>query len=517
MARYLKKVLIVDDEKLIRTGLQSIINRKYGKEYETILCSNGFEAYENIKKEDIFFVITDIRMPEYDGIELLKTLSREERKVPVLMLSGYDDFNYAVEALRYGARDYLLKPIKKDELYECIEKIEKEYSESIEKYNSKNITLINDVSNRFNILLLNKRINDEEVRTEMTSLCEGINEESYYLAILFNKDLMKIPEVERNEKYDEFIKTIIVDERGTRAFVDNQGSLNIILNDLSTINDIKGWVNNNRKYSFYCGVSNELNSFSKFRLGHRNATIALKSNILYKENKKVILYDASLEKEKSMLPNDKIEKLFNLIGTKKTDKILELFHTIFGEEVVRHHGVVYLEKSCESLLKHINIYLEQQLHHNIELKNKLEGINNVLAFDSYRDFYYEFKDIVIYLDELLFEMRRALCDKSFIGKAIEYINSNYDKDLSLTIVSNVVSVNYSYFSQVFKEHTGENFITYLRNIRVNKAKQLLKHHELKVYEVAEAVGYSDSKQFTKAFKSVTGITPQEFKEKNFVH
>jgi two-component system response regulator YesN len=513
----LKKVLIVDDEKFIRNGLESIIKRKYEDKYETILCSNGIDALDKVKNEEIFFVITDIRMPECDGIEFLKRLNNEEIRIPTLILSGYDDFNYAVEALRYGAKDYLLKPIKKNELYECIEKIEKEYDLAMENSNKESIELINEVSNRFNIILLNERLNDEAVKEELVRLCQGIDENSYYLAILFKKDLMMIPETERNEKYDELLKAIIRQEEKVSAFVDNQGNLNVIYSDINAIADIRNWINENKKYGYCCGVSNNLIDFNQFRLGYNNAMLALKSNLIYKENRHLTTYDYVLDKSKNIVQTEVVEKLINLIGTKRRDKIVELLQLVYAEEVVRDHGIVYLERSNGKLLKNIKGYLDQQLSNNIELKYKLEFISNILNFSNYREFYYELKELVLYVDELLFEMRRALCDKSFIGKAIEYINDNYSKNLSLTVVSNVVSVNYSYFSQVFKEHTGENFINYLRNIRVKKAQELLKEQELKVYEVAEAVGYSDSKQFTKAFKSVTGITPQEFKEKQFIN
>ncbi|MBK1813939.1 response regulator [Clostridium sp. YIM B02505] len=513
----MKKVLIVDDEKFIRNGLESIIKRKYEEKYETILCSNGIDALEKVKSEDIFFVITDIRMPECDGIEFLKRLNNEELRIPTLILSGYDDFNYAVEALRYGAKDYLLKPIKKNELYESIEKIEKEYNQAMEDINKINIELVNDISNRFNIILLNERVSDETVKEELGKLCQGIDESSYYLAVLFNKDLMMIPEQERNEKYDELLNAVMRQQEKISAFVDNQGNLNIIYSDINAITDIRNWINDNKKYGFCCGVSNNLIDFNQFRLGYKNAILALKSNLIYKENKQLTTYEYVLEKSKNFVRNEVVEKLINLIGTKRRDKMIELLQAIYAEEVVREQGIVYLERSNEKLLKSINRYVQQQLNSNLELKNKLEFVSSILNFNNYREFYYELKELVLYVDELLFEMRRALCDKSFIGKAIEYINNNYSKNLSLTVVSNVVSVNYSYFSQVFKEHTGENFINYLRNIRVKKAQELLKEQELKVYEVAEAVGYSDSKQFTKAFKSVTGITPQEFKEKQFIN
>ena len=101
-------------------------------------------------------------------------------------------------------------------------------------------------------------------------------------------------------------------------------------------------------------------------------------------------------------------------------------------------------------------------------------------------------------------------------KSIVYLNENYNKDISLAVISNYASLNYSYFSQLFKEYTGENFINYLRRLRIEKAKKLLSDGEYRINEVSKMVGYVDSKQFTKIFRKLTGVSPSEYKEKIWI-
>jgi len=121
----MRKILVVDDEKLIRLGVKSMIEKKQKGFYEIALCSNGKEALELVQREKFDIVITDIRMPQMDGITLIQNLQSVEYRPAVIILSGYDDFNYAREALKGGAKDYLLKPINREQLYSSIEKVEK--------------------------------------------------------------------------------------------------------------------------------------------------------------------------------------------------------------------------------------------------------------------------------------------------------------------------------------------------------------------------------------------------------
>ena len=118
------KILVVDDEKLIRQGIKTMLERTGKEKYEVDLSSDGEEAIQQINKKNYDIIITDIKMPEINGIELMQYLDENKMKSHVIILSGYDDFNYAAQAMRYGAKEYLLKPVKREELFLAIKKIE---------------------------------------------------------------------------------------------------------------------------------------------------------------------------------------------------------------------------------------------------------------------------------------------------------------------------------------------------------------------------------------------------------
>lgn len=98
-------------------------------------------------------------------------------------------------------------------------------------------------------------------------------------------------------------------------------------------------------------------------------------------------------------------------------------------------------------------------------------------------------------------------------RAVQYIHENFNRDINMAMVSNYVSLNYSYFSQAFKEYTGYNFVDYLKKIRIEKAKELLENFDYKIYEVGEMVGYKNSKQFAKTFREMEGISPIEYRNR----
>lgn len=128
----MKKLLIIDDEKNIRYGLKTMIEREFPSVYTITMASNGAEGFEIFKTEGADIIITDIRMPVMDGITLLEQISKVtsgEKSPAVLILSGYDDFEYAKSAIRYRVKDYLLKPIRRDELFEILKNIDKEQEE----------------------------------------------------------------------------------------------------------------------------------------------------------------------------------------------------------------------------------------------------------------------------------------------------------------------------------------------------------------------------------------------------
>lgn len=247
----MKNILIVDDEKFVRLGIKTMIVRSECCQGEIIECKNGKEALEQLQKNEFDLIISDIKMPIMTGIELITNIKEENlSNATIIMISGYDEFEYAVSALRFGATDYLLKPIERESFLKILQKVDKEIEDKILKH----------------------------------------------------------------------VKAIEID--------DNQNE-------------------------------------------------------------------------------DKNHK---------------------------------------------------------------------------------------------------------IQRALEYINENYSQNINMALVSNEVSMNYTFFSETFKEIVGESFVDYLKSIRINMAKKLLRSSNLPITKVSVEVGFNDEKHFSKTFKILTGVTPSEYRK-----
>lgn len=515
----MRKILIVDDEKFIRLGVKAMIERKKEGFYDVALCSNGREALEIAQKERFDVIITDIRMPQMDGIALIQKLQQIEPKPVILILSGYDDFNYAVEALKCGAKDYLLKPIKREELYENLDRIEKEIEMHI-KLKDKEELISNYIQyfkdNELNYIFLKEDISKEEIIDIGRRLELQIFDDSYYLGIImsgnmsFNDKSSKL----REEIY-QGLEEYIGDNKCSRVNIfNNENNIIVVAKDYKVFKYLEEKYSKDNFYRLFLSVSEELKGIETVKKAYNEALEAAKYRIFYYHNGITLInYCDILNKKKDyIVSKEKLDMLRNLIETEREKEIEKLLSELLNEKTVRNLSILYAEEISkgiyETVLKEIKFKFFSQEEDMIKKIDKFKSIYN---FDDFKEYYHSLKEIILYINEYTRAIKEVYDDRNNMDKAVEYINENYYKDLNLAVVSNEVSLNYSYFSQAFKEYTGETFVNYLKKVRINKAKEILKEGDLKIYEVAKRVGYEDSKQFTKIFRSITGVSPIEYR------
>jgi two-component system response regulator YesN len=518
----MRKVLIVDDERNIRLGVKSILERKENSDYEIYLSSNGVEALELLESKQMDIVITDIRMPQMDGIVFIKELKKRKERVNIIILSGYDDFNYALEALKCGANDYLLKPLKREELYSCLDKIE-----NIIKRNEEFISrekLISEYiedfrANDLNSILMNDNISEDEFLsiTKRTKL--KILENSYYLVLLIkndNIDRKKDMNIKQEmnlilENYPNGNKEQVI------TFFDWDKNLVMICENEKVVNYLSEKIMVDNKFKYSIAESSEATGIREIRKAYKEAQQALKYRIFtYYYDSVLIKYTDIANKNMEFSSEaEKIEKLCNMIGTDRKNEIETILFELVNENKVNIYDISYIEEINAIINKTIYEHIIRKFYSNQDnIIRRYEKLKDIYNFENYKEYLHELKDYITHVNEYIKTIKEIYGDKNKIEKAIEYMKKNYAKDLDLAIVSNEVSLNYSYFSQLFKEYTGDNFVNYLKRIRIDKAKELLIGNDFKVYEVAQRVGYPDSKQFAKTFRSIMGISPIEYREMN---
>ena len=470
--------MIVDDEELIRKGLKAMIKRYREDFYDIYLCSNGNQAKEILDNENIDILITDIRMPELDGIELINHLKNSNKETAIIILSGYDDFNYAKEAIRCGAKEYLLKPVNREKLYLCMEDIEKELNKK-EEYAE------GYYSNLYNYL-----IQTETLSMEILSIIEKNSNmkifNDYYIGI-YNINIIDkssfVNELEKS-KYGKLI-----------YFFNAEGCLVIITPENNFLVNLLG---NNSNY--VVGISKNHTSIQTIKEAYFQANEAFRHRIL--SPKTIHRYEwVEKRNKKFTIEVNKINSIINMISSGRIDDIFKNIDELFSEKHVDELNVDYFIELSKILKTKL-----------IEIDDTFK-INNIYWYSNIHEYIIHLKECIFIVDERLVSMDDNSTN-SAVKKGVEYINKNYNKDINLTIIANEVSLNYTYFCELFKIYTGETFVNYLKKLRVEKAIELLLNNpNHKIYEIANMVGYKDAKQFTKTFRKITGISPVEYKNK----
>ena len=410
------RIIVVDDDKIIRMGLIKILNKLYQNHEIVGDFQNGLLASEYLKENDgqVDLVITDIKMPIMTGIQFVEKANKELKHPPIfLVLSGYDEFTYVRDTMKYGAFNYLLKPIKKDELKKVVEEVEIKIEElkKKDKIMTKSIEVIK--KDFFKHLLFSN--SDINIRTDK-SLLENIQlDEGYYYQ-------MVVLPINKEEK--EF----------------NNKLLNSYFKEVSN--------NNKIEYIYF----------------------------LYNDNVYIVFYFNGNE-----ISN--ISDVTNLIDEKSN---------VFIE-----NGISVFILECT------NKIWEVREHSKLVRKVKEKMLYNKNSKKYYVDDLNELSDIL--------EDDKNLYSATSIKLAIQFITKNFNNNITLKDVADEVFLSQNYLSELFKKETGEGFYEFLSNYRVKRAKELLVTTNLKIYEVAESVGYNDSITFGRAFKKITGTTPNNFR------
>lgn len=476
------KVLIVEDEKMIRQGIVAMLKRIPIPIEEIIESRNGEEAFSILKTTKIDLVITDIRMPKMDGITLAKKIQNLPDKPYVLVVSGYDDFNYAVEVLRQGVRDYLLKPIEREKFVSVITSIHLDIeSKKDEMEVSQKIG-----SQQLKYLLLNKDINKEEVDAIEKRFFNMFPSETYLICCLNNKTgLWK----EGNQL------PVLYDVDGQSLLIIESGQLESHMqNELMD-----------------CGVG-----ISKIHKGIGELTIAYKEALSARKEAFVkclpFYYFEEMHFGYETVPDDFPEQFVQLFGTQKVEDGLKKLNNIrFKSKMNKISAEIFLEVT-ENILDKLIINYERIIEFNME---EFQTLRNPLCYKNADEYYILLENWIRKMQQRITEEFDDYKNKEKINMAIKFIRDNFRNDLNMAVVSNSISMNYSLFSLNFKQYTGMNFVNYLKKIRIDESKRLLEETEEKIIDISQMVGYENEKHFMKIFKSVCGVSPSEYRKNSW--
>lgn len=476
-------VLIVEDEKMIRQGIRSMVQRSGAAVEDILECSNGEAALELLKVQKVDVMFTDIRMPKMDGIELVRAMQKLPCQPFTIAVSGYDDFSYAVELMRMGVREYLLKPIDRDKIREILKKLEEELTRKRE--NARYDRRLGE--QRLKQVILNEPLASEEQEL-LDKMYEGTFLAGDYRVVCGNETGGA---GDGEKETDKYIRLSRVGEN--EVFLLGCDALSDLLQEELTDRcvGISG---------IHAGIDALKEAYEEALFARKEAFYLEKRVRLYEE---IVIRKASLHLEKKVL-----EQIVLQLGTDKYEEALKQLSRILKNASLGGYPPLEIEEGMKSLLDGILATYAKIIDVREE---ELQGYYAIYGYECLSEYETELLGWLRNFCETLNRRFDDYKNRQKIQQAIQYIRENYDKDLNMAVVSNHISMNYSLFSYVFKQYAGNNFVNYLREIRIAEAKRLLEETDMKVVEVSARVGYENEKHFMKTFKASCGISPTEYR------
>lgn len=538
------RTFLVEDEVIIRENIKRMVPwEKYG--FELVgEAADGEMALPLIRKSRPDILITDIKMPFMDGLTLSKLVKKEIPNIKIVILSGYDDFNYAKQAISIGVEDYLLKPITKNALLERLEEIrnhcedEKTQQEYYEKFRMEMQEYEQYASRDFFENLVRGNMNVEEIYRRADKLNIDIVSEAYNI-LIFTPDINDNPydSAEYSDWEAEVHKKI------GNYFINHQYALLFRHQVFSYAVLIKGTVDNIEERTEACveALQNIMEETGRgmewvVAIGEPASRLSLIKQCYYSamraysfrylcDGQHILRYsnlekkqDSSSRKDGECLKNVDVNALNPAILQKflgnglmeEVEGFVRDYFYAIGKEpmeslVFRNYVVLNVRFSVISFLKKLGYSYTDTDDRETEAVMEETSKSTEAAISYAQDL---IKKSIEIRDE-----NAGNQTKNVLQGAVEFINSHYmDEELSLNTAAHVANVSANHFSTLFSQNMGQTFIEYLTSLRMSKARELLRCTAKRSSEIAGEVGYKDAHYFSYLFKKTQGMTPSEYRK-----
>jgi two-component system response regulator YesN len=515
------RVAIVDDEPVIRFGIRASVD--WDKENIGLAgdFANGEEAWHTIQYEPVDILITDIKMPVMDGLELTKRTLALYPKTKVILISSYNDFDYVRQGLKLGVSDYLLKPSLEPEgllelVRKCLRQIEQERRHDLDKQLLWTSMMAND---RKKLETEVKRAIVHEGEHLTYNAVPSWLTEGYTVCTVMINRLRETEEQygnlhvgmlleEMQEVFYDLVDEGIAFLAGHRALIVTLPSPNIecpraIIRMLSN-----KW---SERFTISVTVGYALgNDVEALRSVYIQSGLAVKRRFFEGEGE----YDspgspAGLEQngENHKDSGTLLQELRTFSNSRDPEAADAVVRSWINRWLAYQTDPDTIYKEAFEIVttlfmneQHMSVLLEG--FEQLKRSETLEELSRLLQ-----------AHIRGYRNSFAVGSHTAKGNKQLVDKSIDYISAHYTGELTLQQLADHVHMSKNYFCLQFKHHTGQNFIDYVIRLRIGKAKEIMAEPGLKIYEVAEKAGFNDVKYFSKLFKKMTGLSPVEYRER----
>ncbi len=535
------KVVIVDDEKKLCQLIQYLVDWEKLDLTVAGVAYNGIDALKLIEKEQPDIVITDIKMPGCDGLELIERVQARKYDVHFIIISGYQDFEYARKAIRYGVRDYLSKPIQEDELEEVLRKVTAERTELKEQEQSVALlknkvaqqsfrikrTFLKDLINQELKNFLQKDLDDINERYHC-GFCPG-NFQILYIKpdlpdmeeydLVYQQLLGKIGELCKKELQEPCMELIACeDDLGTCVLLnypegemkDFRWRLKHIRSNSSGLTEISPDIH------VTVGIGRPVKDLVYIEQSYLDARSAV-LNRIFLGTDKIIGVDEQAMEGAVFDPGEIIDNGFRNQFRERTDMYdAEGISRMMLQIKDRCASTPWMDgnKIFLTVKELVDMFL-------LEMKKGRAFTQEDEMRENFQKEFYRCTTVDGVFERTFCLMKKYMEAELEASRQIEikpvklvksYIQDHFSEPVKLEELAEMVGFNSAYFSSMFKKETGQTLTEYILEVRIEQAKVLLKQKDIKINHIPEMIGMGDAKYFSRQFKKVSGLTPSQYRK-----
>lgn len=498
------KILVVDDEKIERNGIRFLL-KQMNLELEIFEAENGKKAVEFLQKESVDILLTDIKMPFMDGMELIAAVHDKYPDMMIIIFSGFSDFEYAKSAMKYDVKDYILKPVEPAEFKNTLNKVMGALKEKQEQ------KLFKDISQTFmEEHLLYSLVNGvpvSELAAKHGEFFQQCVAERFVQMLLleYNEEFF-------GKKDNGLLENLqcVLGEKIRYLNLNPQQSIVFLEKALGEQAEevlLKLYELLKEKYPFNCyiGVSESFAGVEEISNQMEKLERVMENKFFLTKNHVFFVAESQVEYVQQMDDNT----LFKQMRQDIKMKDIQALRSHFGWVCDRYtdktdYSQVYVKFIFSNFLKDFYDALPESERN--EVSREIEKLYKATTFNEVR----EIVDQNINRLEASFNTNPQMAHRE-IEVVKQYIYDHYKEEISIDMLARLVYMAPSYLSAVFKKEVGQNLSKFIKEYRMVKAKDMLENTHMKIVQVSEAVGYPNVSYFCQSFREFFGISPQKFR------
>jgi two-component system, response regulator YesN len=529
-------VMLVDDEPVIKKGLLCFVN------WEALDCQvicdakNGIDAKEKLASHSVDIVLSDVKMPGMDGLELSKFIHENYPNIKVIILTAFADFSYAQTAIKYNVVDFVIKTNPTERIPDAINKAkalitqEKENQEKLKLLENRANIRLSEICEKFFKDVFNGIIvNDTLIHSKLAEL--GIKLENYFVILFDINGVLNENSVISPEDYNKFMQsvsnflsmafksyshyTVVVDKTLLVAIISFEKYNVPVCTQtlLMTCNEILSMADSFMRFTISIGISQMKQNIPALPIAYQEAKDALQGGFYHDNHMSVFIPHTAPAPSSTGQPHYFAEKIVGSLQLENPSEALISLERLLEEyrstkEPIENIKVacMLVASYCYRLLAGYKLFVPELADGESQIYKRIQASKNI----------HNLKSILRQLIESIAQVMTNH-DKKFsylIKETQKYIRDNFCNNINLQTIADYIHVNSSYLSRLYKKETGESIVDAINKYRIDNAKKLLKDPANKVFEVAGAVGIEDPAYFTHVFTKYTGMSPKEYKLNN---